>query len=402
MDAAVAVFLSHRRVPGRRGRSASGRRGGRACPNPLSGWRLAACAGILLGEGGAGWFGHAAPGVWPAGPWIACGVFFAGALVFFRARRRVICWALVVCGFAALHLFRLNDPASVGLAAELAAPPASTPSGSDASTRRGRRRRRHMGGEMLRARGVILDEPRSYKPTVGSAREVSGPTWRFTVGLSSLALRGREWDCHAKVAVLWRNGSANLAMGEEVELAGRGGGIAVPRNPGEFDMESFRRRHGVRTEIRCSGAADVRRIAPAGWARAAAALPGLAQRFERWTQDGSRSGWRTIPRRQGDLDAAAGLAQRPGTGRAGTGLPADGDAALLRHRRTQARVALCAAGARADVLGPRPPLGSDARAAAARFLRAGDRPQTREHAGGARGADVGGRRMDRPAFADAQ
>ncbi len=264
---------------------------------PFVGLALAAGAGILLGETGSKCFGGGPAGAWPAGPWIACAVFFPLALVFTWTPRQWLCWTLVVAGFTALHLFRLNDPGSVRLATELADGLRS--SGLDQS---------------LAARGTILDEPQASESTGGSVGAAGGKNWRFTFGLNHVALHGKSWDCRARVKVFWRKGPDSLSSGERLELTGTGGGISGPRNPGEFDLAGFLRRHDIRTEMQCSGISDVRRL-PAATRRWLPTIPALARRFQAWAQRNLTLDLRDDP------DAAAvistlllGLRSDPGLG----------------------------------------------------------------------------------------
>ena len=249
-------------------------------PRPFAGLALAAGAGILLGEIGERWFGHGPANTWQSGPWIACAGFFSLALLFAHSLRSSLCWALVIVGFATLHLFRLNDPASTGLANRLAAVPASSADDSEDTPASDARA---SDAETIRVRGVILDAPRASTPTGGSVGAAGGSNWRFTFALKDIEARERTWKCHARVRVFWRNGPTDLAAGDRLDIAGTAGSIAGPRNPGEFDMAEFLRRRDVRTELRCSGITDVRRQPPPHrWL--ARPIPVLAQRFQAWTQ----------------------------------------------------------------------------------------------------------------------
>lgn len=243
---------------------------------PFAGLALAACAGILLGESANGTFGRGPLGTWPMGPWLACGVFFALALLFTCKERGWLCWSMVIVAFAALHLFRLNDPTSIRLAVELA----DTRQTASADPEEGDETR-PPSAQNLTARGTILDEPQSSVPTGGAVGAAGGKNWRFTLGLNHVALHGHAWDCRAQVRVFWRNGPVDLASGQRLELTGTGSGIRGPRNPGEFDMAGFLRRRGIRTEIRCAGISDVRLLPPATrkWVPT---IPSLARRFQTW------------------------------------------------------------------------------------------------------------------------
>ena len=253
-------------------------------PRPFAGLALAACLGILLGEAGNRCFGHGPVSTWPMGPWIGCLGFFTLALIFTFTLRRSLCLALAVMGFATIHLFRLNNPASTGLADELSNTQRMPNAGQDEEEPDNPPpEHAPSANQILRAAGVILDEPRGSATTGKSVGAGGGKNWRFTLRLTRLAVHGRDWKCHAHVMVFWRNGPDHLSAGEHLEMTGTGGGIAGPRNPGEFDMASFLRRRDIRTEIRCSGITDVHRL-PANGRTWLPALPVMAQRFQAWTQ----------------------------------------------------------------------------------------------------------------------
>ncbi len=225
---------------------------------PLAGVALAAALGILLAEALRRWFPTFADH-----PGVAAGAVLGLGAVFCLCPRPWTFWPLVVAGYGALHgLCCAPVPATV-LAARIAA-------AVDETQRC-----------IIQAEGTILDVPRRFPaPASASGRDPADSPWRFTLGLASAGVGGVRWESHARVSVAWRGGPATLAAGDRLALTGTAANLAPPRNPGEFDLAGWRRRHGVFSEVRVQGLADVEILPDAGSSldRARARLSALAAR----------------------------------------------------------------------------------------------------------------------------
>ena len=116
--------------------------------------------------------------------------------------------------------------------------------------------------------------------TPDASAAAGGPLWRFTLALDSAEVEGVRWPSHATVSVAWRGGPPVLAAGARLALTGTAANLAPPRNPGEFDLAGWRRRHGIFSEIRVQGIADAAVLPAAGsWLdRARARIAVLAAR----------------------------------------------------------------------------------------------------------------------------
>ena len=230
---------------------------------PLAGVAAAAVGGILLAEAGRRWAGGIA-----GEPWTLAAVFLALAAAFCVRPRPGVFWPLVIAGYAALHGFYSAPVPALRLAGRIAASP-------DPTQR-----------SVIQAEGTILDVPRDAHaphPVAGApdASTTTGdPLWRFTLALDSAEVDGVRWPSHATVSVAWRGGPPALAAGERLALTGTAANLAPPRNPGEFDLAGWRRRHGIFSEIRVQGIADAMVLPSAGsWLdRARARLAALAAR----------------------------------------------------------------------------------------------------------------------------
>ena len=218
---------------------------------PLAGVAAAAVGGILLAEAGRRWSGGLA-----GDPWPLAAVFLALAAAFCARPRPGVFWPLVIVGYAALHGFYTAPVPATRLAARLAAT-------SDPAQR-----------SVIQAEGTILDVPRDASPP-GAAE---GPLWRFTLALDAAELDGVRWPSRAPVSVAWRGGPPALAAGDRLALTGTAANLAPPRNPGEFDLAGWRRRHGIFSEVRVQGVADGIVLPSAGssFDRARARLAALA------------------------------------------------------------------------------------------------------------------------------
>jgi ComEC/Rec2-related protein len=231
---------------------------------PFAGVAVAAIAGILLAEACAklslGW---------------AIGSFLAAAAVFFLRPRTWLFWALVIGGFATLHLFALHDPPAEALAGEIeAAGGVNVP---------------------IEATGRVAEAPRPFAKT----------GVRFTLALESATVHGRHWECRALVAASWSDAGRVPSIGEQIEVTGAASNVPAARNPGEFDEASYLVRRGIRSEIRLSGIAEPKGqpVAP------------LAERVHAWAGATLRLDLQDDPEASALIPAVVlGLRDQPGLG----------------------------------------------------------------------------------------
>ena len=250
----------------------------RGTRQPLAGIAVAAVAGVGAAEGWRTVFlARFGDGSTAAG--VAASLFATLAAAWWHCRRHrpahatALFWCAVAAAYAALHLFG-SDPVPAGVLARRLAVPvtaASAPVGDPE--------------HVLRVTGTVLDLPRRTSAPAG------GVNWRFTAGLETAGIDGdAPRPCHAPVVVEWRDGPRAVAIGDRLELTGFASNIAPPRNPGEFDEETFRRRQGILSELRLRGLADGRLIAQAAADGPWADLPRLwslrgARRCHDWMAD---------------------------------------------------------------------------------------------------------------------
>lgn len=213
-------------------------------PDPFLGLALAGGGGILAAE------------LIDPAPWLVLGFFLLAGLAWALWRRVDLCWLAIAVGFGALHAFSLHRAPVEALARQLSSRPSDPP-------------------RLIRARGLIVDEPR-YSST--------GATARFTLELERIELDGRSLPCHARVLAEWQDGRPE--SGDRLDLIGAARNLPGPRNPGEFDFAEYERRQGIRSEIRARGLNDVHvttHEGRGGWRR-------LAIRFHDWIRQSLQTG----------------------------------------------------------------------------------------------------------------
>ncbi len=222
----------------------------RGTRQPLAGVALAAVAGIAVAEG---WRVLAVPrfGEDATAARVAVGLFAALTALWWNCLRRqrfshaaTLFWGAVAMAYAALHLVG-SDPVAAGtLARRLAVPITTLAAAEDPE---------NASAHYLHVTGTVRDLPRR---TLGTD---DGSNWRFTASLESAGIDGdHPQPCFAPVAVDWRDGPRALAVGDRIELTAFASNVALPRNPGEFDEETFLRRQGVLSGLRLRGLADGR------------------------------------------------------------------------------------------------------------------------------------------------
>ncbi len=284
----------------------------RGVRQPLAGVALAAVAGIAVAEGWRGLFlprfgdGSTAAGV-------AVSVFVTLTALWWNCRRRqrlthatALFWGAVVTAYAALHLLGSDPVAAGALARRLAVPITISAAVDDPE---------NASAHILHVTGTVLDLPHRTPMSNG------GANWRFTAGLETAGIDGdHPQPCQAPVAVEWRDGPRTVAIGDHLELTALAENVAPPRNPGEFDEETFLRRQGVLSELRLSGLADGRLInrtqTPGSWL----GLPRLwslraARRCHDWMADRLGDDLHDDPEASAVISTALlGLRDRPGLG----------------------------------------------------------------------------------------
>ncbi len=210
---------------------------------PMAGVALAAVAGIAVAEA---WRVISLPrfGDGSTATGVAASLFAALTAAWWRCRRRrpalatTLFWGAAASAYAALHLYG-SDPAAAGaLARRLVFPAAVIEAGT-------------APGQVLRGTGTIRDLPRR------TATPGGGTNWRFIACLETAGVGGESpHACRAPVAVEWRDGPREVAIGDRIALTAVASNVAPPRNPGEFDEETFLRRQGIFSELRLRGLAD--------------------------------------------------------------------------------------------------------------------------------------------------
>ncbi len=280
----------------------------RSARQPLAGVALAAVAGIAAAEGWRALFldrfgdGSTAAGV-------AASLFAMLGAAWWQCRWQrpaqatTLFWCAVATAYAALCLLGSEPVAAVTLARRLALPMPASASATDPDA-----------AHFARVTGTVLDLPRRT-PTPGS-----GVNWRFTAALETAALDGGPpRPCHAPVAVEWRDGPHAVAIGDRLALSALAANVAPPRNPGEFDEQTFLRRQGILSELRLRGLADGR-LTRSPNDDAWTALPWLwslraARRCHDWMADRLGDDLRDDPEASAVVSTALlGLRDRPGLG----------------------------------------------------------------------------------------
>ena len=277
---------------------------------PLAGVALAAVAGVALAEAWRAWF-LARDGDGSVASTVVASLFAVLTAAWWGCHSRrpalgkTLFWCAVAAGYAALHLFG-SDPVAAGSLARRLASPITTIAAVDDPE--------NASAHVLHAVGTVLDLPHRTPTPAG------GANWRFTAGLATAGIDGGEpLPCHAPVAVEWRDGPRHIDIGDQVELTALAANVAPPRNPGEFDEETFLRRQGILSELRLRGVADGRVLAPSS-AGPWMALPWVwsmqaARRCHDWMADRLGDDVRADPEASAVISTALlGLRERPGLG----------------------------------------------------------------------------------------
>ena len=200
---------------------------------PLAGVAVAALAGILLGEAGG-----SALRVGGGTLALVLSVFLGAVGRFCYRPRPSLCWAILIGGFATLHLFQSNAVPALVLARELTPGPGSR------------------GPALCQAVGVILDEPRLSAST--SPADAPVADWRFTFGLELIGAANPSMALPGAGRRRLEGCGPQAGAGKRLNVIGTAENVAPPRNPGEFDYAGYLRRRGIRSELTMQGIADVR------------------------------------------------------------------------------------------------------------------------------------------------
>lgn len=125
----------------------------------------------------------------------------------------ILTYALVGLGFFWVHSFHLQDSPGLRLAARLGA-----------------------SGQAISVTGDVTSEPKMAASGFAS----------FLLHLKSFEFEKREELTKATILVRWRG---NPRFGDELKLFGIAEEIAAPRNPGEFDMQSYLKRRDIHRSL---------------------------------------------------------------------------------------------------------------------------------------------------------
>jgi competence protein ComEC len=172
--------------------------------HPFVGLALTAGIGIALGE-----FIHLGGGAVD----IFLGMLLAAAAVNFYRPHTAFTYGFVLCSFVLLHQLRTSATPGVLLAAQL-----------------GDRAR------MVTVNGSVVSEPK--------VAENGNATFLFQ--LANVGLGGRTTPTAATIMVRWKG---KASFGDEMRFFGAALPIAPPRNPGEFDMQSYLARRDIRRAL---------------------------------------------------------------------------------------------------------------------------------------------------------
>src|SRR6266571_7835477 len=131
-----------------------------------------------------------------------------------------LCWPklaatylIVAAGFFLLHKFATTNTAGQQLADKLGERP-----------------------RVITAVGCMITEPKIAPSGFAT----------FLLKLKSIELEGKNESTHAVWQVRWKG---TPEFGDELKLFGAAEPIALPRNPGEFDMRAYLARHDVRRTL---------------------------------------------------------------------------------------------------------------------------------------------------------
>jgi competence protein ComEC len=146
-----------------------------------------------------------------ADPWLpVTGTFALTAVAAYRWPHLTSTYALVAFGFFLLHIFRTQDTPGQRLVVRLGDRP-----------------------RVITAAGSVVSEPKIAPNGFAT----------FLFALKSFKLEDTSNRTRATCLVRWRG---TPELGDELQFFGMVEPIALPRNPGEFDMRSYLARHDVR------------------------------------------------------------------------------------------------------------------------------------------------------------
>jgi len=206
---------------------------------PFLGLLLAAISGIVVSH--FSW--------WPSG------IFLAGAGISCAAwsftRRAMWLYAAAGCAFACAHAWQTRESVSWQLAEMV-----------------------RSGRMLCTATGAVVSDPTPF----GEGRE------RFTLGVRSMEIDGREFPCPADVVVTLK--SPAPARGDSIRVTGTLALIPPPRNPGAFDERAWMRLRGITCGIEAAAPMDVLVLRPAPWY----SIPSIASRCSAWMERTLRVG----------------------------------------------------------------------------------------------------------------
>jgi len=124
------------------------------------------------------------------------------------------------------------------------------------------------------ASGSVDSDPAPF----GEGRE------RFTLGVRSMEIDGREFPCPADVIVTAK--SPGPARGDRVRVTGALTVLPPPRNPAAFDERAWMRLRGITCGIEAAAPMDVLVLRPAPWY----SIPAIASRCSAWMEKTLRVG----------------------------------------------------------------------------------------------------------------
>ena len=171
---------------------------------PFVGLALMAALGIVVAD-----FFPIPPPHW----WAGAITFALLAIALFCRPNLPSTYFLVGCGFFLLHNFRIGDTSGLQLATDLSDRP-----------------------RVVNAVGFVTSEPKVAPNGFAT----------FLFRLESIEFDGKTRPTHATLLVRWRG---NPESGDELKMVGIAEPIALPRNPGEFDMSSYLARQDVRRSL---------------------------------------------------------------------------------------------------------------------------------------------------------
>ncbi|MEY2481786.1 MAG: competence protein ComEC [Verrucomicrobiota bacterium] len=168
---------------------------------PFVGLALASGVGILVAD------------FWPSASRLLLIVLAIFAAIAFVSRHSLAVYALVVAGFFSVHSLRSGDTPALRLARELGEQP-----------------------RPVTVIGHVVSEPK-VAPN-GSAS--------YLLQSDSVEVDGEIRQRRTKLFARWRHA---VEFGDEVKLFGTAEPIGPPRNPGEFDMQSYLARQDVQRQL---------------------------------------------------------------------------------------------------------------------------------------------------------